>query len=191
VKASFKLTVRACVHSLAIREGDFELRGGTKKTLHADFLQETAPTNKKVTWSLNVLDAAYASISQKGVLTAKKITGEHEIRVTVTSQEDPTITATVTVRLYPTVSEVWAFRNGERVTSIKLTLAEAQAGIDLDAVCRPADAKDGVTWKTSSSKIATVDENGVVTVKKKGTVKITATATDGSKKKVTVTIKIT
>ena len=74
--------------------------------------------------------------------------------------------------------------------ALNVPLAEAQAGIDLDAVCLPLDAKDGVTWKSGKTAIAAVDENGVVTAKKKGTVKITATATDGSKKKTTITIKI-
>lgn len=48
-----------------------------------------------------------------------------------------------------------------------------------------------VTWKSSNSKIAAVSQDGLVTAKKKGSVKITATAVDGSKKKVTckVTVK--
>ena len=50
-----------------------------------------------------------------------------------------------------------------------------------------------LTYKTSNKKYATVNAKGVVTTKKAGkgkTVKITATATDGSGKKATIKIKI-
>lgn len=48
-----------------------------------------------------------------------------------------------------------------------------------------------VVWTTSDKKIATVDRNGRVTVKKAGKVKITATVTDGTNKSASVTVKIT
>ena len=53
-------------------------------------------------------------------------------------------------------------------------------------------ANKKVTWTSSNTKLATVDKNGKVkAVKgKKGTVKITARATDGSGKKATFKIRI-
>ena len=50
-----------------------------------------------------------------------------------------------------------------------------------------------VTWKSSNTKYATVSSKGVVKVKKAGighTVKITATTTDGTKKKAVCTVKL-
>ena len=52
------------------------------------------------------------------------------------------------------------------------------------------NALQGVTWKSSNTKIASIDAEGNVTFHKTGTVTITATATDGSNKKVTFKLKI-
>lgn len=64
----------------------------------------------------------------------------------------------------------------------------------LKAVITPSNAtKKKVKWSSSKKKWATVSSKGVVTAKKKGrghTVKITATATDGSRKKGVFRIKI-
>ena len=55
----------------------------------------------------------------------------------------------------------------------------------------PANAlNQKVTWKSSDTKIATVDKNGKVKAKKKGTCTITCTAKDGSGKKATCKITV-
>lgn len=45
-------------------------------------------------------------------------------------------------------------------------------------------------WKSSNEKVATVDENGLITGHKKGKCKITAAATDGSKKKAAINVQV-
>lgn len=85
-----------------------------------------------------------------------------------------------------------------KVSQIKLTgisnKIAAGKKIKLTATINPKNAtKKTLKWTTNNKKIATVDKNGVVTINKKAggkTVKITAEATDGSKKKATFTIKI-
>jgi endo-1,4-beta-xylanase len=51
-------------------------------------------------------------------------------------------------------------------------------------------ASTGVFWKSSNPKVATVSTSGKVKGVKKGTAKITATATDGSGKKAVIRIKV-
>ena len=51
-------------------------------------------------------------------------------------------------------------------------------------------ANKELKWKSSNEKVATVDENGLITGHKKGNCKITATATDGSKKKAAITVQV-
>ena len=85
-----------------------------------------------------------------------------------------------------------------KVSQIKLTAISnkiaAGKKIKLTATINPKNAtKKTLKWTTNNKKLATVDKNGVVTINKKAggkTVKITAEATDGSKKKAIFTIKI-
>lgn len=85
-----------------------------------------------------------------------------------------------------------------KVSQIKLTAISnkiaAGKKIKLTSTINPKNAtKKTLKWTTNNKKLATVDKNGVVTLNKKAggkTVKITAEATDGSKKKATFTIKI-
>ena len=72
-------------------------------------------------------------------------------------------------------------------TSITLYCSET---LQLSAEVHPANASDhSVTWQTSNSSIATVDDTGLVTTGRDGVVYITATSNSNSE--VTATCKIT
>ena len=78
------------------------------------------------------------------------------------------------------------------VTPATAALCGANRTLELTASVLPAEADDTVTWSSSNEKIATVDENGVVTTHGVyGTVTITAAAADGSRRtgKCTLTVK--
>lgn len=61
-----------------------------------------------------------------------------------------------------------------------------------EIVLNPNDATvKAFTYKSSNNKVAVVDENGVVMGIKAGKATITATAADGSKKKASISIKVT
>ncbi|MCR5475377.1 MAG: Ig-like domain-containing protein [Lachnospiraceae bacterium] len=79
------------------------------------------------------------------------------------------------------------------VESVKINKAKASVKkgntLKLKATIKPKDASNkSVTWKSSKPKIASVDKNGKVKGKKKGTAVITVTTKDGKKK---ATCKIT
>lgn len=81
------------------------------------------------------------------------------------------------------------------VSSIRLNRNSATLNrgktLNLKATIAPSNAANKkVTWKTSNASIATVNSNGRVTARKKGTVTITCTATDGSGKKATCRITV-
>ena len=60
--------------------------------------------------------------------------------------------------------------------------------LQLTATLAPANAMAGLTWKSSRKKVATVDENGLVTPVKKGTAVISVTTDNG--KQASVKVKV-
>ena len=79
-----------------------------------------------------------------------------------------------------------AYTDKKLVTGVTLTpetatLTQAGQSVQLTATVAPADAANKkVTWTTSDSRVAAVDENGKVTAVGNGTCTITATTEDGS-----------
>ena len=103
------------------------------------------------------------------------------------------------VTLYPTAVDKVDIQDGDgnslTGSTVSMIMAtDSDNTLDLDTVSFAKDlvseVAQEVTWKSSDTKSATVDEEGVVTVLVPGkTVTITATAADGSGKKATVKIK--
>lgn len=112
---------------------------------------------------------------------------------------------TIGIRKDKTLSEDWTCIDNwklefwgqlTKVTSIELSETQTELTVgeikQLTYKCLPENATyRNVTWKSSNTNVATVDEEGFIKAIKTGTVTITATATDGSNVKAScrVTIK--
>lgn len=138
---------------------------GAKFTLKATVTPELASVTNDVDWSSS--KEAVATVDN-GVVTAKKA-GSAVITAKVGAV---TATCKVTVR--------------QHVTSVKLNakskvLYNGKA-TTLKATVSPSNASNkAVTWKTSNSKVATVNAKGIVTAKKPGYAYITVTTKDSKK----------
>jgi len=76
-----------------------------------------------------------------------------------------------------------------KISKTKLTLNKGEKQ-KLTVKFTPSNVTDQtVTWKSSNKKVATVDKNGKVTAKKKGTCTITAVTSNGKKAKCKITVK--
>lgn len=132
--------------------------------------------NKTLVWtSSNKKIATVSNGVVKGVKAGRVI-------ITAKTTDGSNISATCTVTVKQPVTRISLSKKATMYTGKKLTLK---------AKVNPANASNkALTWKSSNTKIAKVASNGVVTGVKAGTVKITATAKDGSRKSATCTVTV-
>lgn len=148
---------------------------GKKVTVKATVTPANAD-NKTLVWtSSNTKIATVSNGVVKGVKAGRVI-------ITAKTTDDSNISATCTVTVKQPVTRISLSKKATMYTGKKLTLK---------AKVNPANASNkALTWKSSNTKIAKVASNGVVTGVKAGTVKITATAKDGSRKSATCTVTV-
>ncbi len=122
--------------------------------------------NRVVTWAST--NEAVATVDQNGLVTAHKA----GTAVIIVETDDGNYSKTCTVTVDNSAQ-------GFELTSHDEYIA-VNGKVQLNGVFTPSDAQNkAITWTTSDSTIATVDENGLVTGKKAGSVVITATTVDG------------
>ena len=187
-------------------ETGIELRGapayltsGQSATLKAYRM----PDNKleSVSWQLREEDTAYASLStsygSSVKLTAKTVDRAVQVKLTAipnSGSDDQelyiwVLPKTTGVSIFEGKLETPADQTDVTGQTVPVDMY-AQNTLQLSPRMQPADALNAVTWKSSSSTVATVDQNGLVTLKKPGTVTITATAKDGSGKTASVKLSV-
>ena len=149
--------------SVSLNKTELKMIKGIKSKLvlsvsPADFTDE-------VSWKSTDIDVV--TVDDAGTVTAKAV-GSATVKVTVGD-----------------VSESCKITVTQPVTSISLNKTsislEAFETETLTASVYPSNAENKeIVWSTSDDKIASVDENGLVTAKTKGNATITAAAQDGS-----------
>ena len=154
---------------------------GKTVALTATVTPDTA-TDKTIKWTTS--NKNVATVSTDGVVTA---VAAGTAIITATAADDREVKATCKITVTNPVVKV------TKVTLNKTTASVVKGKtLTLTATVTPTNATNkNVTWKSSNTKIATVDSNGKVTAKAAGTATITCTAADGSGKSATCKITVT
>ncbi len=138
--------------------------------------------DKTVTWTSS--DENIATVDKKGIVKAKR---PGKVTITATSNYNSDISCTCNITITnPKVEYI-------RITGIP-NIIKVGSSFKLSTTIYPSNVTNRqVTWKSSNMKYAAIDSKGNVTIKSAGagkTVKITATAKDGSGVSNTVILNI-
>lgn len=170
------------VKSIKLSGISHKIAAGKKIKLKATISPANA-SNKNIVWSTS--NSKYATV-KNGVVTTKKAGAGKTVKITAKSA-DGAAKATYTIKIMKGAVKKIAISGSKSVKAGKSVKLKAKV------TTTKGTANKKVKWTSSNTKYATVSSTGKVKASKsaKGKkVKITATATDGSGKKKTVTIKI-
>lgn len=180
-KDTLKVTVKQPVTKVAITTpstSKLVLKKGASYNIKTKIAPANA-NNKKLTFHTSKKSAA--TVDAKGKIKAKK---SGTAVITVKSTDGSNKKDKITVTVGTPVSSVTVAK--------KTVSAETGSTYRMNASVKPAKASvKTLNYKSSDTKLATVDKNGTVKLLAAGKVTITATAADGSKKSAATVITIT
>ena len=155
---------------VGIKPSSLSMSIGDSRSVKASVSPSNA-TWKDVEWSSE--DESIVTVTPDGLVRAVGV-GKTKIRAAAAGGKSRT--ASVTVKPIYVKSIALSKPNVELIGGVV-----GRNQVQISHIVEPANATiQAVTWSSSNKKIATVDENGLVTGLKEGTVTITCKATDGS-----------
>lgn len=210
-KVTLSVQVTKKVQSITVRSktGQYQIAAGKTLDMVADVTSDA--TNKKVEWSiLGDAAAAAATINKtNGKLTAKpssQVSGVSKVTVKAMAVDGSQKSDTKEITIYPTITGSIAFEEGTSCTLGTTAIGTLKTSIQLQPYTNTNGDSAGFfgrtqgskttglgnfTYTSSNTKIATVNETGLVQVAEKtGTAKIKVTAKDGSGKSASFTVKV-
>lgn len=165
------------VSSITLSGISHQIAAGRKVTLSAKVLPANA-SNKKLSWKSS--NTNVATVTQAGVVTVKKNTGGKSVTITASATDGSGKKAAYKITsMKGVVSKIALSGVSKKIAAGKQIKLTAK-------VTASKNANKKLSWKSSNTKIATVTQTGMVTIKKNTggkSVTITASATDGSGKK--------
>ena len=162
---------------------------GKTYQLKVKSISPSTATDKTVMWTSS--NESVATVDQNGLVTS---VGEGTATIKVTAMDGSGKYATCKVTVKPV--KITSLKMSKKATISISAGEELGKTLELDPVMKPSNPyKPNLTWKSSKTSVATVDQNGVVTSVGPGTATITCKDTVSGKSatcKVTVQlVKIT
>ncbi len=149
-----------------------------------------AESRVDVDWSLAPGSEEYASINDRGNLTAKTVYAAQQITV-IAQPYDGGERVTKNIWILPKTTGLGLMLDGAPLGST-LNVDQAQTEtLQLSAKVYPDGALQKMQWTSTASGVARVDENGLVTLVKPGVTVIKAATKDGSRLTAQVTLNVT
>ena len=155
-----------------------------KKIVLKTVISPNNASNKTIAWKSS--NPKVATVTQSGIVTMKKKTGGKKVAITAIATDGSNKYASWKITSMKGVVKKVKINGKKRIKAGKTLKLKAK-------ILATKHANKKLLWKSNNSKLATVNQKGVVKVHKKAkgkTIKITAFATDGSNKKSTIKIKV-
>ena len=143
------------------------------------FVNEDA-TNKTLTWESS--NPEILTVDQEGNIKIISTCEDEWITITATAHNGKSGEISIRATAYAEGSVQWVkFEDDLEEKGIILAYYEEGKTYEISAIVDPtATTTETLTWSSNNEKVATVDQNGVVTIKGKGFADITATAESGA-----------
>lgn len=155
-----------------------------KKIVLKTVISPNNASNKTIVWKSS--NPKVATVTQSGIVTMKKKTGGKKVAITAIATDGSNKYTSWKITSMKGVVKKVKINGKKRIKAGKTLKLKAK-------ILATKHANKKLLWKSNNSKLATVNQKGVVKVHKKAkgkTIKITAFATDGSNKKSTIKIKV-
>ena len=155
-----------------------------KKIVLKTVISPNNASNKTIVWKSS--NPKVATVTQSGIVTMKKKTGGKKVAITAIATDGSNKYASWKITSMKGVVKKVKINGKKRIKAGKTLKLKAK-------ILATKHANKKLLWKSNNSKLATVNQKGVVKVHKKAkgkTIKITAFATVGSNKKSNIKIKV-
>jgi uncharacterized protein YjdB len=170
-----KVTVNVAAKTVKLNKSALTITAGTSATLAATVSPSDSP-EKTVTWKSS--NTKVATVNSKGSVTGK---AQGTATITATVKMAKAVTAKVTVK--PPV-----LAKSVKLSSSSVTLLTGKSATFTATVSPSNTTNKSISWKSSNTKVAKVDNKGKVTAVGPGTAKITAVTSNGKTASATINV---
>ena len=171
---TFNITVSEVeVSDISISKTDYTINRNNTLQLYATIAPSNA-SDKSITWESD--NEAVATVTNTGVVRG---INAGSVKITATASNGLSTSCIITVKV-PAKSI--------KIYTTKITLKKGKKKA-IRAIVNPLDTTDVIKWTSSNPKVASVNQQGVIKAKKKGSTTIIAGTDSGKHAKIIVTVR--